>query len=198
MRMCIAQRIEEDYLFFNSKFSFSWTECNSHKGFKALEYYRIYKILCNYEDNESLNCLGAELIEQCWQETSIYISPNADVVAPVYIGKDCLITSACKIEKNVIIGSGTKLVSSRIKEPLANEKEYVSLIVVGKNSIIMQNVFIYDRARLGEYCLIMSNSVVNSSVEINSIFNSASKQENLKKQDYFMKLREEEIKCARI
>lgn len=198
MRMCIAQRIEEDYLFFNNKFSFSWVECNAHQGFRALAYYRIYKILCNYEDNESLNCLGEELIEQCWQETSIYISPNSDVVAPVYIGKDCLITSACKIEKNVIIGSGTKLVSSRLKEPLTDEKEYVSLIVIGRNSIVMQNVFIYDRARLGEYCVITPNSVVKSSVEKNSIFNSTTKQLNLKKQDYFMKIREEEIKCVRM
>lgn len=198
MRMCIAQRIEEDYLFFNEKFAFSWQECNTHKGFRALAYYRIYKILCNYEDNETLNFLGEELIEQCWKETSIYISPDSDVVAPVYIGRDCLITSACKIEKNVIVGSGTKLVASRIKRSLADEKDYISLIVIGKNSIVMQNVFIYDKANLGENCIITSNSVVKSSVEKNSIFNSAGKQEDLERQDCFMKLREEEIKCVRI
>ena len=49
-----------------------------------------------------------------------------------------------------------------------------------------------------ENTALLCPTVLNSSVEINSIFNSASKQENLKKQDYFMKLREEEIKCARI
>lgn len=193
MRMCIAQRIEEDYLFFNEKFSLDWEACKQHQGFKALAYYRIYKILCHYEDNDFLNLLGKELIEKCWNETSIYISPDSDVVAPVYIGKNCLITSACRIEKNVIIGSGTKIVSSRVKEPLADEKDYISLIVVGRNAIIMQNVLIYDKARLGEYCIINTNSVVRNSVEKNSIFSSSRNHEYQERQDYFARLRKEEM-----
>lgn len=200
MRMCIAQRIEKDYQFFNNRFSFNWKECYAHEGFKALAYYRIYKILCSYEDNEFFYMLGRELLDQCWKETSVYISPESDVVAPIYLGKNCIISSACKIEKNVVIGSGTKIISSCIKgvEILNNENDYDSLIILGKNSIIMQNVLIYDEAQIGEQCIIKPKSVVKGIMEKNGIYDSNGKQEEITREDYLLQLRTEEIQCVRI
>ncbi len=196
MRMQIAQRIEADYHFFNEELLFSWKECNLHQGFRALQYYRIYKMLCNYEGNEALNSRGRELIEECWQETSIYISPDSDVVAPVYIGKDCIITSACKVEKKVIIGSGTKLISSRVTKTL--EKRHASSIDIKRNTLIMQNVLIYDKARIGEYCVITPGSVISF---LEKDYSKGKPNSNMKKQeynDYILELREEERKCIRI
>lgn len=198
MRMQIAQRIEADYHFFNEELLFSWKECNMHQGFRALQYYRIYKMLCNYEGNEALNSRGRELIEECWHETSIYISPDSDVVAPVYIGKDCIITSACKVEKKVIIGSGTKLISSHVTKTL--EKRNASSIDIKRNTLIMQNVLIYDKARIGEYCVIAPGSVI-SFLEKDGKYSKGRPNSNMKEQeynDYILELREEERKCIRM
>ncbi|NBH19771.1 hypothetical protein D3Z55_20775 [Clostridiaceae bacterium] len=178
--MRIANLIEEDFALYNEKFKLDWDECNQHKGFKALKFYRMYKILCDYEDNESLNELGKELIQKCWKETSIYISPESNIVAPIYLGKNCLVTSACWIEKNVIIGHNTKIISSRLKSTYKeseyeyndneNDGENFSLISIKANTLIMPNTLIYDIAHIDGDCVISSMSVLRDDIKKNSIY----------------------------
>lgn len=205
--MRITTLIHEDYLFYNKKFNLSWEECDKHNGFMALKYYRMYKILYDYEDNDCLNELGQALVKECWKKTLIYISPDANIVAPVYIGNNCLITSSCWIERNVIIGHGTKILSSRIKaeqDMKKANKEIFSLIKIYADTIIMPNCLIYDAANIKKDCIISSLSVVMEDIEKAHIFiNGIPQPIDLEDtpniyENFIKQLREDELICVRI
>lgn len=207
--MRIATLIEEDFIYYNAHFKLNWEECKEHNGFKALRYYRMYKILCDYKDNDSLNELGQALIQECWKETLIYISPDANIVAPVYIGKNCLITSSCWIEQNVMVGHGTKILSSRIRSDLTTknddgDEKVFSLIRIKSNTIIMPNSLIYDAARIEENCIISTSSVVREDIKKTQIFiNGIPKPIDTEcisdmLTRYIEQLRKDESECARI
>lgn len=187
--MRIANLIAEDYRFFNSEFGFNWETCCRHKGFNALRYYRIYKILCAYENNDFLPILGERFIETCWKSTSIYISPNADVVSPVYVGNNCLISSSCKIEENVMIGSGSKLISSRIHQQ--DKRNDNNLIILNRNVIVMQNVLIYDRVHISDKIVIGPGNVICKSVH-------GDEETEKQRHKYITDFRRREIQCVEI
>jgi acetyltransferase-like isoleucine patch superfamily enzyme len=103
---------------------------------------------------------------------TFFPSPDVTIGKQVYIGADCII-APCRIENDVIIGSGVHIVSKNthffdaLDKPIRLQKGSWKPVNIGKDCWIGNKSIIM--ADVGNHCVIGAGSVVEKPVEDRSI-----------------------------
>ncbi|MEO0248023.1 MAG: sugar phosphate nucleotidyltransferase, partial [candidate division WOR-3 bacterium] len=120
-----------------------------------------------------LPLMGQEYSPGIWVESGTQISPDAHLIAPVCIGRNCKIKAGALIGPSTVLGDNCIIENNAViarsvvwDSVYIGEGSSIQSAIVGSRCTIKENVQVQEEAVIGDRCQIDSDSVIRPRIKL--------------------------------